>query len=150
MTRRELIAFAAALPFAACSTPPDQLKTDIATLAAGLGGILTALPGLPTDTRTKAQGFLDTITQNASMIASAAQPNPDTVAAIGSAVQALAAVLVPFVPQGAVVATVLQAALALVPIVLAMVGRPVAGAAATVTPDAARGILKEAAKRYGR
>lgn len=146
MNRRTLILSTIAL--ASCGQqPPDQLKADIEALAIGLGGILTDLQAIPgvhlTPTQTAAiQTELDIIKQNAAIIAAAATPNGDAVAAISAAVSALVPLVSQFYPQAPAVAAVMQAALALVPVVLALVGQRISGAAPRMAPEAAVKVLK--------
>lgn len=155
IARRHLLATIPALAVAACAgqTAP-QLTTYVQAIAGGLAGILTDLQAagvkIPPATTSAIQTELDVIRQDADAIGTALTPDPDMVAAIGAAVSALVPLVTPFFPAAPGVAVALQAALALVPVILAMVGHPVAGAAPTMSPAAALLVLQGNARRYGR
>ena len=146
--RRTLLLSLTAL--SACGTQqqtPDQLKSYIEALSTGTSAILTSLQAVPGVRLTvgqvsSIQDALNTIQANAAAIANAATPGSDNVQAIANAVTALVPLVAPFYPAAPAVAAVMQAALALVPVVLAMAGRQTAGTAPTMAPERAAEVLR--------
>jgi hypothetical protein len=155
MRRRTLLSGFVLSPLAAmagCNTPPDQVKSDVALIASGLSGVIGVLRGLPAgsippDTLGRAQAIIDDIRTNATSISQAITANPDTVQTISSLVSTLSVLLTPFFPAAPAVGLAVKAALALLPIVLAAVGKPPAAATAapTMTPAEARAVLSSSA-----
>lgn len=152
MNRRNLLRVVALSPIAlaACQgRTTDQLTADINLIATGLSGVVGALRGLPGGMISpaiidQAQGIIDQIKANAASIGGALTPNPDTVQAIAAGVDALQRLLVPFFPVAPGIAAVVQAALALIPLILAAVGRAPSAATTTpmMTPAQARAALR--------
>jgi len=152
MQRRTLLSGLALSSLAAmtgCNAPPDQVKSDVALIANGLSGVIAALPAgtVPSNTVAQAQNIINDIRSDAASISQAITANPDTVQAISTLVSALAALLTPFFPVAPLAAAAIKAALALLPVVLAAVGRPPAAATAapTMTPAEARAVLSSSA-----
>lgn len=157
LSRRGLTTFSAALigtsALAACAgRTQDQLAADVNLLATGLSGVVAALQNaslkIPADIITQAQAAIDDIKSNAAAIGSALTPNANAVQAIGSAVSALSALLAPFFPVAPIVGTVVQAALALIPTILAFIHvtppAKAAAAAGALSADDARAVLRAA------
>lgn len=148
--RRLLLA--TALLLSACagtSTPVSQAATDIQLIAAGLGPVVAALattPGVNPATVAEAQKDLAILQADAKTIG-AATSTPGTVAQeVNAAVQALASIA-GTIPVLAPYAVVIQAATALLPVIMAEAGVGVAGIhPATMAPDMARGILATQAR----
>jgi hypothetical protein len=132
----------------------DQVKTDVNLIANGLSGVVAALQALPAgrvppDVLSRAQAIIGDIRTNAAAVSQAIAANPDTVQAISSSVSTLSALLTPFFPAAPAVGLAVQAALALLPVVLAAVGKAPAAATAApkMTPDQARAVLTNAAAK---
>ncbi len=150
MLRRELLSIVpliAALNLTGCSgtATPTQLATDVNLIASGLSSVVASisqLPGVSTTVVTQLQADLATIQADAAKVASTAQSS--VVQEIGQVVQAVAAIVLPLIPGGSALAATVQAAVSLLPTVLAAAG--VAGAAVTTpfTPEQARLILAAA------
>ncbi|HET6195099.1 MAG TPA: hypothetical protein VFE12_05080 [Acetobacteraceae bacterium] len=137
-----------------CGTSQDQVKTDVSLIANGLSGVVSALQALPAgrippDVLSRAQAIIGDIRMNAAAISQAITANPDTVQAISSSVSTLSVLLTPFFPAAPAVGLAVQAALALLPVVLAAVGRTPAAATAApkMTPEQARAVLTSAAAK---
>lgn len=130
----------------------DQLTSDVQLVASGLSGIVNTLrnPALnvPTDVLDKAQAAIDIIEANAGSVGTSLTPNASAINAIANAVSTLASLLTPFFPIAPIVGAVVQAALALLPTLLAFAGKPPPAAAkraATVMqPGQAREVLRGA------
>ena len=134
-----------------CAGTPStsQLATDVGLIASGLAAAIAAvaaIPGVPAATVTQLQGYLATIQADAKAVAAAtATAATGTVQEIVSAVQALAPIALSFVPGGSAVVAIVNAALSLLPSILAAIG--VAGVStvkAVYSPDSARLILRAA------
>ncbi|PPQ27079.1 hypothetical protein [Rhodopila globiformis] len=155
MNRRTLLGIAALLPAAtlfACGTQtPSQIATDVNLIAAGLATTVNSIrqiPGVPTAAVTQIEQYLTTIQADAAQVASAtATPATSTVQEISQVVQALASVALPLVPAGSVMQATIQAAVSLLPVILAAVGVSGAGVPVTFLPSQARTILAAAASR---
>ena len=147
MNRRTLLATAAALiPLAACGTKLtiSRVAADINLEAQGLATVVAALaavPNIPAATIVKAQSLFAVIQADAkAFAASVANPPAGTVQEVEQAVQALAAIAAS-IPALAPYAVVIQAAVALLPVMLASVGVPVVGAAPKMGAAQARAVL---------
>jgi phage-related protein len=130
---------------ATSSTTPSQLATDVNLIASGLAAAIASIqqiPGVASTTLTQLQADLTTIQADAAQVASA--PATSVVQAIGQAVQAVAALVLPLVPGGSSIEVTVQAALSLLPEIMAAAG--VSGATTTpkFTPEQARLILAAA------
>lgn len=152
---RSLIAATALMSMVACSifqsATPTQLQTDVETLADGVAGIVGALTSLPAnlqpsaDVMAQIQAEIATIKADSAQIAAAASPDAGTIKQISAAVGVVAALVAPFFPAAPTVGMVVQAALSLLPVILAAIG--VTGASeGKFTPDEARLILRGAAE----
>ncbi|MDA8251086.1 MAG: hypothetical protein M0Z28_18210 [Rhodospirillales bacterium] len=147
--RRNFLAASALLPLglAACAGQTQtQLQADVQAVAQGLGGVvssLSAVPHVPQAVVTQAMALIGQVKADAAQIATALTPNPNVVQHIADTINALLPIVAPYFPVAPAVAAVLQAALALVPVILAAVGKPVPAGAATaaMTPAQARLVL---------
>ncbi len=152
MNRRTLLVAASTLIpaglLAACQNgkapSASQVATDVNLIATAMGPVVAALattPNVSPALVTKAQGYLAIIQADAAKIAAATlNPPAGTVQEIVQVVQALAGI-VGSIPALAPYAVVIQAAVALAPVMLAAVGVQVTGAAPSMTPTQARAIL---------
>ena len=150
MNRRTLLASAAALIpagiLAACgqNLTISQVAADINLEAQGLAPVVAALaavPNIPAVTVAKAQALFAVIQADAKAFAtSVANPPAGTVQEVEQAVQALAAIAAA-IPALAPYAVVIQAAVALLPVMLASVGVPVVGSAPKMSATQARAVL---------
>lgn len=159
ISRRTIIAGApTAALFAACSTGAErgrtqtQLQADVALIAGFAAQLLPMLQAaglaLGADAMARVQLEIGIIRADAAQIAVAATPDAATVQRIASSVQVISDLVLPMLPAGNRVAVIVQAALALLPVILGAVG--VAGApraisrlaAPGMTPDAARAALR--------
>lgn len=149
MTRRVLLA---ALPLAACQTgvTTSQVATDVNLIASGLQPVAAALatsPNIPANVVAKAQSYLSIIQADAAKIAAAtANPPADVVQEVVQAVQAFASIA-STIPALAPYAVVIQAAVALLPVILASAGIKVSGAAPSMGPTQARAVLSLSARQ---
>jgi hypothetical protein len=152
MNRRTLLcaaAFVPALGLLACgSQTASQLATDVQLIAAGLTAAIADIkqvPGVSSAAVIQLDDDLATIQADAAKVAtSVATPATSTVQEIGQVVQAVAAVVLPLVPAGSVIEATIQAAVSLLPVVLAAVGVSGAGVPAKYEPEQARLILAAA------
>lgn len=145
-----MLVFAAAGCSGGANAPSaPTLQSDVTLISSGLSGIialLQATPGvsLPPAIAAQAQAVLADIQANAAGIAASAAPGTDPVKAISTAVNTLANMLAPYLPQAPGVAALIQAALALIPVILTMAG--LTGAVKTrrptMAPEQARAVLK--------
>ena len=151
MNRRGLlISVAALLPLSAalvaCNKPvtTTQIASDVQLIASGLQPVVNALvnaPNVSASVIAQVQGYLATIKADAAQIAaSTATPAVGTVQQIVQAVQALAGIA-GSIPALAPYAMAIQAAVALLPVLLADVGVVTSGAKPSMTPMQARAIL---------
>jgi hypothetical protein len=152
-SRRGLLAVSAlatvsAVALAACTsgTPTaSQLAADVNLIATGLTAALPQIqqiPGLPAAALAEIEKYLAIIQADAVKVAAAvASPPPGTVQEIAQVVQALAAVALPLLPAGSVAEAAIQAAISLLPVILAAIGVAGAGVPARYAPADARAIL---------
>lgn len=156
MNRRSFLATSTALAVAACAGKTQtQLQSDVELIAAGLSGVVAALQGLPSgmkpgaDIITQAEAAIADIKANAAEIATSLTPQASTVQAIANAVSTLSTLLAPFFPVAPAIAAVVQAAVALVPVILSAVGAtaPASAQRVSVTPGQARLTLRAAASK---
>lgn len=140
MHRRALLttsAFAiAAGALAACSsiqsflgnptTAPTQLAADTNLIASGLSAAvvsLQAIPGLSPAALIKVQSDLALVQADAQKIAVATVPTSSSlVQEIAQGVQAIADVALPVIPNGSAIVAVINAAVSLLPVILAAAG----------------------------
>lgn len=150
---------AALVALGACqaTSSSTSLQTFVTAISNGLSGILTditAIPGVVISpaTMTSIQNELNILASDASQIGSVVtSSSAGTVQAISAAVTALVPLVTPFFAGAPFVATAIQAALALLPTILAMVSAPApAGVAPKMTPAAAVAVLQANAARYGK
>lgn len=161
MNRRQLLRTtatiaASGLVLAACAgssspTPTaTQLAQDVNLVAAGLTAALaqvSAIPGIATATVTQLAGYLATVQADAKIVAAGtAAAGTSVVQEIASGVQSIAAIVMPLVPSSSQITNLINAAISLLPVILAAVGLVAADKVVPVyTPAAARLILAGAA-----
>lgn len=151
---RAILCGAVALSVVACSaqnTSPSQIATDVNLVASGLSAAVTqvaAIPGINPTVVAQLQADLALIQKDAAQVAAdTAAPSASLVQEIASTVQAVATVALPLVPGGAPFVPVIQAAVSMLPTLLAAVHVSGAAPVATAyTPNAARLILMGASK----
>jgi hypothetical protein len=123
----------------------SRVASDVNLIASGVTAAMAdikLLPGMPDAALTQLDFYLATIQADAAKVASAtATPAASTIKEIAQVVQALASVALPLIPGGSAIEAAIQAALSLLPVVLAAVGVAGAGAPAKYQPDQARAIL---------
>lgn len=155
LSRRQTVAFSLVLLASACAKTPDQLQSDVNLIASGLSGIVGVLrnfPQIPIDVLTKAESYIADIKSNAALIGSAISSNADVVKTITNAVLALQGLLAPFFPIAPIVGMLVQAAIALLPGIMALVGQVMPKAAAPAgglpvpSPEQARKTLAQGTK----
>ena len=142
---------AACQPGSKTPAAPPQVAQDIALIAQGLAAVansLTGIPGIPADTLAKIKGDITKIQTAAASVATDTTGSawPTNVQGITSLIGEIADVALPLIPGGAPFVLAVNAAQALVPILLAAIG--VVGAKpgpAGVTPEQARLTLSAAA-----
>lgn len=140
ISRRPLLGLLTMGTLAACATPgattPTQLATDVNLIASGLSAAIAsvaAIPGVSAAAVTQLQGYLATIQADAKTVAAATVTTPtSTVQEVAQAVQAVASVALPLIPGGSTVLALIQAAISLLPSILAAIG--VSGAAPATPP----------------
>jgi hypothetical protein len=153
MFRRHILSalpFFAALNLTGCAgttttTTPTQLATDVNLIASGLSSAIASIsqiPGVSAAIVSQLQADLATIQADAAQVANATQPA--IVQEIGTVVQAVATIALPLIPGGSAVAATVQAAVSLLPVVLATAGVSGAPVATQFTPEQARLILAAA------
>lgn len=152
-SRRGLLAVSAlatvsAVALAACTsgTPtPSQLAADVNLVAAGLEAAVARIkkiPGLPSAALAQIEIYLGIVEADAAKVAAAvASPPAGAVQEIAQVVQALASVALPLLPAGSVAEAAIQAAISLLPVILAAIGVAGAGVPARYAPADARAIL---------
>lgn len=142
-----------ALPLAGCSTSavpaPSQLATDVGLVASGLASVvaaIAALPGVSAATVAQVQGYIATIQADAAQVAAAtANVGTSVVQEIATTVSAVAGVVLPLFPATAGIAAIVQAAMSLLPTIMAAVGITSAPSTPPVyMADQARLILRSA------
>jgi hypothetical protein len=149
MNRRTLLGAAALLPPAAmlaCGTQtPPQITTDVNLIASGLTAAIASIKQIsdvPAAALAQLESYLAIIQADVAKVASAnATPATSTVREISQAVQAIASVALPLVPAGSVAQAAIQAAVSLLPVILAAVGVSGAGVPVEYRPSQARAIL---------
>jgi hypothetical protein len=154
-TRRSILAMAgAAVALSACGTTitSSQLATDVQLIASGLSSAITAIaaiPGVPAATVTQLQGYLATIKTDAGQVAAAtASAGTNVVQEIASTVQTVAGIALPLIPGGSAIVPIINAAISLLPTILAAAGVTSATKTSPVySPEQARLILRAAAAK---
>jgi hypothetical protein len=149
MNRRTLLRATACVPAIALlgcgAQTASQIAADVQSIAAGLTAAMAdikLIPSIPSAALTQLDFYLATIQADAAKVASAlATPATSTLQEIAQVVQALASVALPLVPEGSVVEATIQAAVSLLPVILAAVGVSGAGIPARYRPAQARAIL---------
>jgi hypothetical protein len=154
-TRRQTLAGSAALlvALAGCAgtTTVSQGANDLALLAAGLAPVVdAAAPLADPNTVGKIRQYLATIQAASAAVSSATAAPTGVVQEAIAAVNALVPIVLPLLPNGSALVVAAQAALALVPVVLAEFGiaaTPTAGKSKPVgmPADTARSALKAVA-----
>jgi hypothetical protein len=161
MNRRDLLrtsarltlAAAAAVTLDACAgQTADQLTSDVNLIVSGLNSIIPTLAGLPPSAQpnpsvmAQIQKALADLAANAANVGTSLAPNANAVQAISTIISTLSSLVAPFYPLAPVINTIIQAALALLPGILAMAKLPVpasvARAATVMSPEQARLVLK--------
>lgn len=127
------------------STAASQLVADVNLIASGLAAAVASIkqiPGVPAARLSQLDADLAAIQADAAKLVTAVAPS--TVQQIGQVVQAVAAIALPLVPGGSAIEATVQAAVSLLPVIMAAVG--VSGAAMSVKfpPAQARLILAAA------
>lgn len=126
--------------------PPSvsQIATDVNLLATGLIPVVTALattPGVDPKVVAAAQTALQTIQNDAKVLAASVQPSPDIVSEVVQTVEVLAG-LTGTVPALAPFAPAIQAAVALLPVILQVANINIQASPPAIMPAAqARMIL---------
>jgi hypothetical protein len=151
MNRRHFLATATMLPLAACAVPTtlSQAATDASTIVTALQAIAPSLLGLLKDPTlaTQIQADIATAAQAAAAVATAAPTSTaPLIQQIIQAVQALATIVLPLAGLPPATASIIQAALSLLPGLATAAG--LSAATSTVPampPEAARLILRAAA-----
>ncbi len=149
MNRRTLLrvtAFLPALGLIGCGgQTASQIAADVNLIASGLAAAtaqLGQIPGVPNAALTQVDFYLATIQADAAKIAGALSTSAtSTVQEVSQVVQALASVVLPLVPAGSVIEATVNAAVSLLPVILAAVGVSGAGVPAKYRPAQARAIL---------
>lgn len=136
---------------AACTgKTTDQLHQDVMLISSGLASLaqtLQAIPQVPPAVLAQANATIADIQAHADEIASTLTPGATMLQAISNSVNTLAALLTPYFPMSPAMAAVIQAALSLVPVVLASAGVAAAPPKGAMAPDAARVVLRSAAAK---
>ena len=160
---RPVLTGAALLTLAACAHPVTapsvqasaaQLASDVQLIDNGLSAVLPSVArvaNVPPATVARINADLAKIQADAAQVqadvtATSAVPT-GVVQEIASVVTDVATVVLPAVPGAAPFVPVVQAANALVPVLLNAIGSPAAGAAPVMSPSAARLVLAGAAAR---
>ncbi len=149
LSRRALLG-AAMLSLAGCAgASASQLATDVQLVADGLAAAIAdiaKIPGIASDTLTRLQGDLATIEGDAAKVAAdTADAGTGAVQEIAAGVRLIAGIVLPLSGLPGTVATVINAAVSLLPAILAAAG--LVGASVTApayTPEQARLILRAA------
>ncbi len=149
MLRRTLLFASAIVPAVAivgCEVQTaSQIASDVQLIASGLTAAMAEiklLPGIPAADITQLDFYLATIQAGAAKVAAATStPATSTIQEIAQVVQALASVALPLLPGGSAIEVAIQAALSLLPVILAAVGVSGAGIATKYQPSHARAIL---------
>ena len=149
MLRRTLLCATAIAPIVALvgcqAQTASRIASDVSLIASGLTAAMAEiklLPGIPAADLTRLDFYLATIQADAAKVASATStPATSTIQEIAQVVQALASVALPLLPGGSVIEAAIQAALSLLPVLLAAVGVSGAGVPAKYQHSRARAIL---------
>lgn len=132
----------------ACSVTATQVATDAGLISSGLTAAVAAIAATPGVDQTKLATLnADLLTVQKAAAAIAAAPSPTLASEIGTAVDDLAPIAEALVPASSYVVVAVEAAVALVPVLLNEAGAPVVAAATphvTMSPDMARRVLQEA------
>ena len=154
MYRRDLLRVAAFVPvtaFVACQsapTTPAQVVSDLRLLTSGLTAAIASIrqiPGVPAPAMTELENTLTKLRADAGIVATSAQaPAQSTVQEIEQLVQAVASIALPLLPVGSPIVATIQAAIAILPPILAAAGISGTGGAPMFTPAQARLILAAA------
>jgi hypothetical protein len=129
-----------------------QLSTDVGLVATALSSELAAgvVTGVTPAVAAQIQGYLATVTADMKTIqaavAAATAPSVTVVQQFSTAVDTVVGLVLPYLPSTSNVAEVLQAAEALLPVILAAVGLVGAKLNSKFSPADARGILAAVAK----
>ncbi len=149
MNRRMLLGATALVPTLAlircAGQSASRIAADVNLIASGLTAVVAQIgqiPGVPSAALTQVDFYLAKIEADAVKIARATStPATSTVQEVSQVVQALASVVLLLVPAGSVIEATIQAAVSLLPVILAAVGVAGAGVPAKYPPARARAIL---------
>ncbi len=151
MRRRGLLRLTALLPvlvLPACQpagSTPSQLTVDVGLLASGLAAVaatVAQMSGVPAPALAQLQGCVAKLQTVAAQLSIAGgKPSPAMIQNIGATVRIAASMALPLVPDGSAAAMAIQAALSLLPPLLAASGVAGDDTAQRFTPDQARRIL---------
>jgi hypothetical protein len=149
MNRRTLLcatAFVPALSLIGCGgQTASQIAADVNLIAGGLSAAvpqIEQIPGVASAVLTQIEAYLATIQADAAKVAGATTTPPTSIVQeIGQVVQALASVVLPLVPAGSVIEVTIEAAVSLLPVILAAAGVSGAGVPVKYRPARARAIL---------
>ena len=149
MNRRTLLritAFAPGIGLLGCEAQTaSQLAADVNLITSGLTAAVAPvkqIAGVPSAALTQSDFYVATIQTDAAKVATAVgTPATSTVQEIGQVVQALASIVLPLVPGGSVIEATIQAAVSLLPVILAAAGVSGAGVPVKYRPEQARAIL---------
>lgn len=152
MILRRTLLLVAPGALAGCATlnSPSQLATDVQLVASGVTAAvqqIAAIPGVSASVLTRVQADALTVSADAAKVAAAAaSATGGLVQQIAAAVKEIAALVLPLFPSTQPFVPLIEAALSLLPVLLASAG--VSGSAGTTpvyTPEEARLILRGAA-----
>ncbi len=151
MRRRSVLLSAVPAALAGCSLmprTPAEAATDVQLIAAGVAAVaqdVAKAPNVPQATLVRVQADALTVSQAAAKVAQASAISATLAQQIAAAVQEIAALVLPLFPATAPFVPLINAALSLLPTILAAAGVTGAPAAHPVyTPAEARLILRGA------
>ncbi len=146
--RRLFLGLPAVLAGCAALPTPSQLATDVALVSSGVAAAaqqIAAIPGIAASVLTKVEADALVVSADAAKVAAAAGQASGLVAQIAAAVEEIAALVLPLFPSSQPFVPLINAALSLLPTLLAEAGvRGAAVAAPVYTPEEARLILRGA------
>jgi hypothetical protein len=154
MNRRGLLRAVAILPAAsllACQPggpAPAQFVSDVQLLLSGLTAAIASIkqiPGVPAPAVATLEDNLSRLqTEAAAITVATGKLSPSTVQEIGQVVEAVASVALPLLPGGSAIELTIEAAVAILPPIMAAAGISGIGKKPELTPDQARAILAAA------
>ncbi len=154
MYRRGLLRAAAVAPVAAllaCQPPAvasSQLTSDVGLLVSGLAAAIANIrqtPGVPGPAVTHLEANLSKLQADARIVTTATgTPAPSAIQEIEHLVEAVASIALPLIPGGSAIQLTIEAAVAILPPILAAAGISGIAKAPKFTPAQARVILAAA------